>query len=84
MGSKQNSTQGQCANRGPMGDALSDRRLTVEEASMSLGVAQVTLRSWMAARRIGYVRLGRSVRIPESEIRRLLEAGAVPARETRR
>ena len=68
----------------PERDPLSDRRLTVKETSQALGLAEVTIRAWIARRRIGYVRLGRSVRIPLSEVQRLLEAGTVPPRpETR-
>jgi excisionase family DNA binding protein len=68
------------SNDNLLNDPRSDRRLTVKEASQTLGLAEVTIRAWIAKRRIGYVRLGRSVRIPLSEIQRLLEAGAVPAR----
>jgi excisionase family DNA binding protein len=52
----------------------------VEKAARDLGVSVHTIRAWIAQRRIGHVRLGRSVRIPSSEIRRLLEEGFVPAR----
>jgi predicted DNA-binding transcriptional regulator AlpA len=34
----------------------------------------------MAARRIGYVKLGRNVRIPQSEISRVIEQGMTPAK----
>lgn len=57
--------------------------LTVNEAAGSLGLAPVTLRAWIAQRRIGVVRLGRAVRIPLSEIDRLIERSTVPAREER-
>jgi excisionase family DNA binding protein len=57
--------------------------LTVYEAADSLGLAPVTLRTWIAQRRIGVVRLGRAVRIPLSEIERLIERSTVPAREGR-
>jgi excisionase family DNA binding protein len=54
--------------------------LTVRQAAQELNVSIHTIRAWMAQRRLGYVRLGRAVRIPETEIRRLLERGTVPAR----
>jgi excisionase family DNA binding protein len=60
-----------------------DELLTIEQASATLGLKPVTLRAWMARRKVGYVRLGRSVRIPYSEIDRLIERGTVPAREER-
>ncbi len=61
-------------------DPLADKRLTVKEVSQALGLAEVTIRAWIAKRRLGHVRLGRAVRIPLSEVRRLLEAGTVPPR----
>jgi excisionase family DNA binding protein len=51
---------------------------TVQEAADQLGMATVTIRTWMAARRIAYVKLGRSVRIPQSEIIRIVEEGLTP------
>lgn len=53
---------------------------TVEQAADEMNVAKSTIRAWIGQRRIGCVRLGRSVRIPASEIKRLLESGFVPAR----
>lgn len=38
-----------------------------------------TVRSWVLKRKVKYVKLGRSVLIPESEFRRLVEEGTVPA-----
>jgi excisionase family DNA binding protein len=52
---------------------------TVERAAEELGLSQSTVRAWIAQRRIGFVRLGRSVRIPAHEIQRLLDVGFVPA-----
>ena len=53
---------------------------TVQHAAEQLGLAPVTIRTWMAARRISYVKLGRSVRIPQSEIYRVIEQGMTPAK----
>jgi len=53
---------------------------TVEQAAEELNVAQSTIRAWIGQRRIGYVRLGRSIRIPAAEINRLLEIGFIPAK----
>lgn len=52
---------------------------TVAEAAVELSLSQATIRSWIASRRIGFVRLGRAVRVPSSEIARLLDTGYVPA-----
>jgi excisionase family DNA binding protein len=54
---------------------------TVRQAAAKLNAAQGTIRSWIASRRIGFVRLGRAVRVPSTEIQRLLEAGYVPAEQ---
>jgi excisionase family DNA binding protein len=52
---------------------------TVAEAAAELNLSQGTIRAWIASRRIGFVRLGRAIRVPSAEIRRLLDAGYVPA-----
>lgn len=54
--------------------------LRVPEAAEMLALSQKCLWSWIAARRISVVRLGRAVRIPFSEIERLMEEGTTPAR----
>ena len=51
---------------------------TVEQAAKELSLSKATIRAWIAQRRLGHVRLGRAVRIPADEIRRLLETGYVP------
>lgn len=56
--------------------------LTVAEAATALTVSVPTIRNWISHRRISFVRIGRSIRIPASEIQRLLEDGLVPAIET--
>ena len=64
---------------------MSDRQLkTVRQVAEELGLATVTIRTWMAQRRLRYVRLGRSVRIPDSEVRRIIDSGTVPSLERRR
>jgi excisionase family DNA binding protein len=52
---------------------------TVKEAAEELGLSPATIRLWIRQRKIGYVRLGRAVRIPPSEIRRIVERGTVAA-----
>ena len=54
--------------------------LTVPQAAEALTLRPKTLRAWIAARRIACVRLGSSIRIPESEIARLIGDGTIPAR----
>ena len=57
--------------------------LTVKEAATRLGLSVACIRAWIARRRIVIVRLGRAVRVPEDEIRRLIAEGTVPAGPTR-
>ena len=58
------------------------RPLRVAHAAEELGVSIHTIRAWIAQRRIAHVRLGRAIRVPRSEIARLLEVGFVPARRS--
>lgn len=51
---------------------------TVAQAAEELNVSRSTIRAWIAQRRIGFVKLGRAVRIPAGEIQRFLDAGFVP------
>ena len=57
----------------------SDRLLTVSEVAARLGLATVTIRAWAARRRIASTKLGRALRIPESEVQRIVNAGYSPA-----
>ncbi len=52
---------------------------TVSEAARELALSVHTVRTWIAARRIAHIRLGRAIRIPAAEIRRLIEENTVPA-----
>jgi excisionase family DNA binding protein len=52
--------------------------LTIKAAALALSQAEVTLRQKVARREIGVVRIGRSVRIPRSELTRLIERGYIP------
>jgi excisionase family DNA binding protein len=54
-----------------------DRLLTVAQAAELLSTSERFPRRLIAERRIRFVRLGRHVRIPESALRELLEAGTV-------
>lgn len=53
--------------------------LKVPEAAEMLALSQKTIWQWIGERRIGVVRLGRAVRVPQSEIERLMEEGTTPA-----
>ena len=54
--------------------------LTVGEAAEQLGLSPKTVWAWVYSRRLGFVRLGRSVRIPQATIEEFIEAGSIPAR----
>ena len=54
--------------------------LNVKETARALGLSPYTVRSWIAQRRLGHVRLGRSVRVPMSEVTRILDDNFRPAK----
>lgn len=59
------------------------RLLTVPQFSAELGVTASCTRRWLLERKIARVSLGRLVRIPASEVDRLIEQGFQPARDAR-
>ena len=54
---------------------------TVKQAAVDLAVSVHTIRAWIARRKIAHVRLGRAIRIPATEITRLIARGTVPVLE---
>lgn len=58
---------------------MADSPRTIRQAARELNLSEFTVRSWVGQRKIGHLRLGRSIRIPAEEIRRLLEDGLRPA-----
>jgi excisionase family DNA binding protein len=59
--------------------AKPERPRTVQEAAEELGLSVHTIRAWIASRKLGHLRLGRAIRIPAKEIRRVIEESTVPA-----
>jgi excisionase family DNA binding protein len=54
---------------------------TVDETAKALHLSPWTIRQWIASRRLGSVRLGnRAIRVPGSEITRLIKVGFTPSR----
>jgi excisionase family DNA binding protein len=53
----------------------------IDEAAAYLKVKAGTLRNWLSAKRLGYVKVGRLTRIPKSELDRYLAAHTVNAVE---
>lgn len=56
-----------------------ERPRTVAEAADELGLSIYTVRAWIGSRRLAHLRLGRAIRIPAEELRRVIEASTVPA-----
>jgi excisionase family DNA binding protein len=57
--------------------------VTLPEAAERLGVSVKCLRAWVWRRTISYVKVGRSVRIAEETIEKIIQRGTVPALEER-
>ena len=68
----------QCDPRVRSASAAPGQPRTVAQAAIEMNVAKSTVRAWLAQRRLGYVRLGRSIRVPEAEITRFIEEGSTP------
>lgn len=66
---------------------MSDRKqlgelLRVEEFARGLNIKPATVRAWLLRRRISFVRVSsRAIRIPASEVDRILSEGMIPARK---
>ena len=65
-----------CNGRTAMGNQ--DPLLTVEEFAIHLRVTQACVRKWILERRVAVVKVGRLVRLPSSEIRRIIDEGSRP------
>lgn len=58
--------------------------LTVSEVAARLAVKESTVRAWLLSRRFSRVRVGRrAVRVPLTEVERIIAEGTVPARKPR-
>ena len=60
------------------------RLLTVGQAAERAAVSVHTIRAWVAQRKLGSVRLGRAVRVPQREVDAMVEDGFIPAGRTDR
>jgi excisionase family DNA binding protein len=54
--------------------------LTVSQFAEALRVTPACIRKWILERRIATIKVGRCVRIPDTEAARIVEAGLRPAR----
>lgn len=55
--------------------------LTTQQAADRLGLSQGAVKKMIYRRQVTFVKIGRSVRIPEGEISRLIQEHVVPRRE---
>jgi excisionase family DNA binding protein len=60
-----------------------DRLLTLREAAERTGHRESTWRAWVLHRRVPYYKVGRSVRILERDLERLIEEARIPAQDLR-
>ena len=57
------------------------RLLTLRECSELTGHSVATWRSWVLHRRVPFHKVGRSVRVAETDLQRIIDQSRVPARE---
>jgi len=57
--------------------------LSVQQFADVLGVTPACIRRWILERKITTVKLGRLIRVPASEVERLVNSGLRPARPVR-
>jgi excisionase family DNA binding protein len=58
--------------------------LTLRECSERTAHRESTWRAWVLHRKVPYFKVGRSVRIAESDLEQIIEQSRVPAKEDRR
>jgi excisionase family DNA binding protein len=71
-------------HRSPRVSPVTGRLLSMIDAASLLALKPATLRAWAASGRIEVVHLGRAVRVPSSEVDRLIVEGFVPRRDSER
>jgi excisionase family DNA binding protein len=57
--------------------------LTLTECSQRTGFRLSTWRAWVLRRRVPVYRIGRSVRVSEADLEKLIEQSRLPARDVR-
>jgi len=58
-----------------------DRLLTLAECAARTGHKVSTWRAWVLRRKVPYCKLGRSVRVRESDLEKMIEESRIPAEE---
>ena len=59
---------------------MNRKLLKVTEFAATLNITAACVRRWLLERKITSIKVGRLIRIPESEAQRIVEAGMRPAR----
>lgn len=63
---------------------MTGKLLTLHECASRTGMKVSTWRAWILRRRVPYHKIGRSIRVAEVDLEKLLELSRIPAREPRR
>lgn len=58
--------------------AVTNRLRTIRETAAELGLSPNTVRLWISQGRMPHVRLGRTIRVPQSEIEQLMMTALFP------
>jgi excisionase family DNA binding protein len=64
-----------------MAGSNTDRLRSLPQAAERLGVSVKCLRGWVYRRKIGYVKVGRAVRLSDETIQKIIDRGTMPAIE---
>lgn len=59
---------------------MTERLLSVKEAAARTGHTEATWRAWILRRKVPFHKFGRSIRIAESDLIRMIEESRVPVR----
>lgn len=55
--------------------------MTIRTAAERLQIHQFNLRAWLSQGKLGFIRIGRSIRIREEDLEVIIQKGYVPPRE---
>ncbi len=58
-----------------------DKLLTVDALAEEISVTPACIRRWILERKLTTIKIGRLVRIPPSEVQRIIKKGLRPAKE---
>jgi excisionase family DNA binding protein len=64
----------------PARDRIESQLLSSKQFAEAIGVTVACVRRWTLMRKINVVKVGRLVRIPRTEVKRLIDEGTIPRR----